>query len=230
MDSAPSTSTLRKIIAYTLPMAVFLSLLTVAALMRKSTGPFGLGSPEYWIYPVQTVLCGSLLLWFWREYELQAPRKVVFAIAVGLFVFVVWIAPQQFLGFAPRLIGFDPDVFNGRPPLFWANLAARFLRLVIVVPLLEEIFWRGFFLRYLVNERFTAVAVGTFSWLSFAVVTLAFAVGHLRADWVAALITGALYNVVAYRTKSLSSCVVAHALTNLLLGIWIMRTGQWGFW
>jgi membrane protease YdiL (CAAX protease family) len=39
-----------------------------------------------------------------------------------------------------------------------------------------------------------------------------------------------LYNLVAYRTRSLASCVVAHAVTNLLLGLWIMATRQWGFW
>src|SRR6266576_3557256 len=40
----------------------------------------------------------------------------------------------------------------------------------------------------------------------------------------------ALYNVVAYRTQSFASCVLAHAVTNLLLGLWIMQTRQWGFW
>ena len=50
------------------------------------------------------------------------------------------------------------------------------------------------------------------------------------ADWPAAALTGALYNFVAYRTRSLSACVLAHALTNALLGLWILRTGQWGFW
>jgi CAAX prenyl protease-like protein len=94
----------------------------------------------------------------------------------------------------------------------------------------EEIFWRGFLLRYLVSERFSAVAIGTFSWLSFTVVTLAFGLAHSPADWVAALICGALYNVVAYRTRSLTSCVITHATTNLLLGLWIMQTRQWGFW
>jgi membrane protease YdiL (CAAX protease family) len=53
---------------------------------------------------------------------------------------------------------------------------------------------------------------------------------HSQADWAAAVITGALYNLVAYRTKSLSSCILTHAGTNLLLGLWIMQTRQWGFW
>jgi len=61
-------------------------------------------------------------------------------------------------------------------------------------------------------------------------VTVAFTFSHSRPDWPAAFITGALYNVVACRTQSLASCVLAHAGTNLLLGLWIMQTQQWGFW
>jgi len=101
---------------------------------------------------------------------------------------------------------------------------------VIVAPLVEEIFWRGFLLRYLIRENFTEVAVGTFSWFSFFVVAVAFGFTHSRADWIPAMICGALYNLVAYRTRSLASCVLAHATTNLLLGLWIMQTRQWGFW
>ncbi|PYK56850.1 MAG: hypothetical protein DME47_01125 [Verrucomicrobia bacterium] len=65
---------------------------------------------------------------------------------------------------------------------------------------------------------------------SLAVVTVAFTFSHSRPDWPAAVITGALYNAVAYRTQSLASCVLAHAVTNLLLGLWIMQTRQLGFW
>lgn len=216
--------------AFTLPMAVFLTLLGLGGALRKPGGGSWLESPEYWIYPVQTLVCGALVIWFWREYELRAPRKVWFALAIGLLVFAVWIAPQQFLGFTPRATGFDPDVFQGRQAAYWGTVGFRFARLVIVVPLVEEVFWRGFLLRYLINERFTAIAVGTFSWLSFSLVTLAFGFSHSRADWIAALICGALYNLIAHRTRSLASCVIAHAVTNLLLGVWIMQTRQWGFW
>lgn len=220
MDSEQPRSDKRKLAAFTLPMGVFLALLLVTSA----------GIPVYWTYPAQTVVCGALLIWLWREYEFGPPRTVWFALLIGAAVFALWIAPQQFLGFEPRRVGFDPDVFAAQPALYWATVAFRFLRLVIVVPLVEEIFWRGFLLRYLINERFTAVVVGTFSWLSFAVVTIVFGFSHSRPDWIAALICGALYNLVAYQTRSLASCVVAHATTNLLLGLWIMQTRQWGFW
>jgi CAAX prenyl protease-like protein len=230
MDSEQQASDKKKLVAFTSPMALFLGLLALSSVVRHTGAAFWLGSPEYWIYPAQTLLCGSVVLCFWREYEFRSPRKLWIALLIGLVVFAFWIAPQQFFRFEPRRSGFDPEVFGTGSSVYWAVVALRFLRLVVVVPFVEEIFWRGFLLRYLVNERFTTVAMGAFSWLSFAVVTLGFGLAHSRADWVAAVICGGLYNLVAYRTRSLSSCVIAHAVTNCLLGVWVMQTRQWGFW
>jgi CAAX prenyl protease-like protein len=230
MDSAQPRSDIRKLIAFTLPMAVFVVLLGVTGGGHGPDSVSWLSYPAYWTYPAQTVVCGALLWWFWSDYQFRAPGKVWFALLIGVVVCALWISPQQFFGFEPRRIGFDPDVFAAQPGLYWGTVVFRFLRLVVVVPLVEEVFWRGFLLRYLINERFTTIAIGTFSWLSFLVVTLAFGFAHSRADWVAALVCGALYNLVACRTRSLASCVVAHATTNLLLGLWIMQTRQWGFW
>jgi CAAX prenyl protease-like protein len=230
MDSAKPRSDTRKLIAFVLPMSIFISLLGLGGAVKKPGAGLWLSAPEQWIYPAQTFLCGAALLYFWREYEIQRARKVWVAVAIAVAVFLLWIAPQQFLGFTPRIEGFNPDIFAERPSVYWSVVALRFLRLVLVVPLVEEIFWRGFLLRYLISERFTTVAVGTFSWLSFGVVTLAFGFAHSRADWIAALLCGALYNFVAWRTRNLASCVIAHAATNLLLGVWIMQTRQWGFW
>lgn len=230
MDSAADKFLTRKLVAFTLPMAAFLVLLVVGGALPKIGGTFWLDSPEYWIYPAQTIFCGALLSWFWREYEFRAARRIVFSAGVALLAFALWIAPQKLLGFPPRLVGFNPEIFSGQPAASWATIIFRFLRLVVVVPLVEEIFWRGFLLRYFVNEKFQAVPFGAFSWLSFTIVTLGFGFAHARADWIAALVAGALFNCVAYRTKSLASCVLAHALANLLLGLWIVKTGQWGFW
>ena len=230
MDSAHEGSDRQNLIAFTLPMAVFITLLGLTGAGSRPETVSWFSYPAYWTYPAQTVICGALMIWLWRRYEFQTPRKLWFAIAIGGAVFVIWIAPQQFLGFAPRSTGFDPEVFGRGSAPYWATTITRFVRLVAVVPLVEEIFWRGFLLRYLVSDQFTKIAVGAFTWLSFFVVTLCFGFAHTRADWIAALICGALYNLVAYRTRSLASCVLAHAVTNLLLGLWIMHTRQWGFW
>jgi hypothetical protein len=227
-NSGPSEK--RKLLAYTLPMLSFVLLLGVSGALKRPDASRWLAAPEFWIYPLQTLLCAGVLIYFRREYEFHRLQRPLFVIAIALFVFVLWIAPQQFFGLPARLVGFNPDTFAAKPALYWLTLIVRFLRLVIVVPLVEEIFWRGFFLRFLIAEKFETVSFGAFSWVSFAVVTLAFGFSHSMADWPAALVTGALYNLVAYRTKSLSSCVLAHGLTNLALGLWIVGTKQWGFW
>ena len=225
-----STGAKRKLLAFALPMLLFILLLGIDSGLKTPGATFSRAAPEFWIYPLQTLLCAALLIFFRREYELHSLRRPIFTILIALLVFVLWIAPQQLFGFPPRLVGFDPDLLAGSPGLYWSTLFLRFVRLAVVVPLVEEIFWRGFLLRYLIAERFETVSFGTFSWLSFSVVTVAFCFSHSRPDWPAALLTGALYNVVAYRTKSLSSCILAHGLTNLALGLWIVTTKEWGFW
>jgi CAAX prenyl protease-like protein len=230
MDSERDIPPGKQLVAFLLPMAVFIALVTLGAALRKPGAGLWLASPEYWIFPAQTVVCGGILIWFWRQYQFRAPARIPFTVGIGLLVFALWIAPQQLLGFPARLTGFNPETFADQPVLYWSTILFRYLRLVVVVPLVEEVFWRGFLLRYLIDEKFYRVPFGTFSWLSFAGVTLGFGLAHSPADWAAALITGALYNYFAYRTRSLGSCVLAHAVTNLCLGIWIMATRQWGFW
>jgi CAAX prenyl protease-like protein len=184
----------------------------------------------YLVFPLQTVVCAGVLAYFWREYRLETPRRAWLAVGIGIVVFALWISPQVVFHWAARVKGFDPDIFAGRPRLYWGEVVLRFLRLVIVVPLLEEIFWRGFLLRYLVGERFDAIPFGTYSPMVNVLVAVGFMLEHSPQDWPAALAAGFLYNLVAYRTKSLSSCALAHGLTNALLGGFIMMTRQWGFW
>jgi len=216
----------RQLLAHVLPMFVFLGLLALSQLL---SGSVALRHAEFWIYPAQTILCGALLLWFRRCYEFHGLKNVAFVLLIGFGVFVIWVAPQQFFNFPPRNLGFDPSVLSNNSA-YWLSVTFRFFRLVVVVPVMEEIFWRAFLLRFLIDEHFEQVPFGKFSWLSFAIVTVAFTFSHSRLDWLAAFICGVLYNVVAYRSRSLASCILAHATSNLLLGLWIMQTRQWGFW
>lgn len=219
--------------AYLAPFLGFLGLLAAGSVIAHFFEGYAFwmaSAPRYWIYPLQTVVCAALLALGWRWYELRRPRGPFTAVGIGALAFILWIFPQEWLGFSPRFDGFDPAFFGAEGwPHVW-NLGLRFLRLVLIVPLLEEIFWRGFLLRFLINDDFTKVPIGAFSWRSFAIVTAGFTLEHAPADWPAAALTGALYNLVAYRTGSLSACVLAHAVTNALLGAYVLRTGQWGFW
>jgi uncharacterized protein len=219
--------------AHVWPFLLFIGLLALVELLARifeGEGPFWTSHPEHWVYPLQTILCAAVLWWFWDMYEFNGLQRPILTIALAVLVLAIWISPQEFFGQPRRYDGFDPTLFAGRPTRYALVLGLRFLRLVVVVPLLEEIFWRGFLLRYLIDERTERVPFGAFSWFSFAAVTGCFGLAHYGPDLVPALITGALYNLVAYRTRSLGSCILAHAATNLLLGLYIVRTGQWGFW
>ena len=219
--------------AFIAPFVTFMLLLGLSQALQSIFGGgriFLLVSPQYWIYPLQTVVCGAVLVRYWPIYRFSWPAKPIFTVAVALLVLALWIGPQELLGAAPRRVGFDPEVFKDSPALYAATLIFRFLRLVVVVPLLEEIFWRGFLLRDLINPDFTKVPLGAFSPFSFLVVTALFGLAHFGPDFWPAILTGALFNLVAYRTRNLASCVLAHAVTNLTLGLYIVETKQWGFW
>ena len=220
------------LVAHVSPFFIFLSLLGLVPLLNEPGGPFWRAHPEFWVFPLQTVVCGALMIWWRRFYQFRPCTLAVLAIGAvaGSIAFAAWISPQWLFGSAPRFDGFNPTLLADAPGWRAATIAARLVRLVVVVPFLEEIFWRGFALRYLIREDFTNVPMGTFTWLSFGVVSVAFMLEHAVVDWPAALVTGVLFNVVAYRTRSLGACVATHAVANLLLGAYILRTGQWGFW
>ncbi|MFM7375470.1 MAG: CAAX prenyl protease-related protein [Chthoniobacterales bacterium] len=224
----------RALMAYVAPFVVFMLGLALVSGVQSfapaENAPFWLAEPKYWVFPLQAIVCGALLVWFWKYYDWGKKWHVVTGIAVGLFVLALWISPQWLFGAAPRTDGFNPDTFADNPAMWWSAVALHFLRLVIVVPLLEEIFWRGFLMRYLIKEDFTKVPFGEFSWFAFGVVTVMFGLAHWGPDLVAALVTCAIYNLVAVKTKSLACCVVAHAVTKLGLGLYIRQTKQWGFW
>ena len=225
------TSIRSPLAAYVAPFLVFMAGLMLVSLVKDSqAGSLWLRSPEYWIYPLQTALCGATLIFYWRQYDFGKRGGIVLGLAAGVVVLGIWIAPQAVLGAGARVEGFDPSVFGEGSALYWMTVTARFARLVIIVPLVEEIFWRGFLMRYLIKEDFTSLPVGAFQWKSFSAVALCFMLVHGMADWPAALLCGILYNFVAVRTGSLGACVLAHAVTNLGLGVYIMATRQWGFW
>lgn len=208
--------------AYIAPFATLLVLMAATDLFPLSV--------RHWSFLVQAIVCGVLLIRFWSVYKFEIPKRVVFTFVTAILMLILWVSPQMIFRLHWRFIGFDPTVFRNTPALYYTVVTVRFIRLAVIVPFVEEIFWRGFLLRYLIREDFESVPPGTFTWFSFAVVTGLFCLEHKPADYAAAILSGALFNFIYYRTRSLSSCVLAHAVANFLLGVYIMRTGQWGFW
>lgn len=224
--------------AFCAPFAVFFGLMFLGQIVGSVFDGFAfwaVASPQYWVHPAQTLICGALVLHWWRVPRWQPPTHLVFTFFIGVAALVLWVSPLAYLveKFHPssaRVPGFDPAFFGADGWPYYLNAGLRFIRLVIVVPFVEELFWRGFLLRWIIDPDFTKVPIGTYQHKAFAVVTLGFMLEHAPADWPAALLTGALFNLVAIWTRSLASCVLVHAITNLLLGIYILRTGHTGFW
>ena len=100
--------------------------------------------------------------------------------------------------------------------------------IALLVPLMEEVFWRGFLARFMISDDFQNVAPGVFTGASFAVVSLAFMSVH--TEILAALVWGVLINLLYWKTANLWACIVMHAVTNALLGGYILYTESWQLW
>jgi len=185
-------------------------------------------------YLAKTVVVGAMLWSFRRHYPELRPGggggNWAIATVVGGVVLAVWVAPERLL--APLMMGepsgFDPHAFGLGTSLTWAVIAVRLLGASVVVPVMEELFWRSFLMRYLIQADFRRISVGTFSAFSFVAVAVAFGFEHHR--WLVGIFAGVAYGGLLVWRRDLFTCVLAHAITNLGLGIYVLKTGQWNFW
>jgi len=100
---------------------------------------------------------------------------------------------------------------------------------VVNVPVLEELFWRGWLMRWLVSTDFSKVPLGAFTSQSFWIVAVLFASEH-GSYWDVGLAAGVLYNWWMVRTRSLGDCMVAHAVTNACLAWYVLVHDHWQYW
>lgn len=206
---------------YILPFALYVGLSLVGSLFEDGA---------YWMYPVKTVAVAASLWAFRKSYdELRdrlSPGSLLLSIAVGLVVFVLWVLPE---GLYPLLSESEFNPFKVEDQaLVLFLIGFRLVGAVLVVPIFEELFWRSFLIRWIVDPDFKKVPIGKFTWLSFGATVLFFGLEHHR--WLVGLGAGALYNGLLYQQKKLWPCIIAHAVTNLALGIYVLLTQQWGFW
>ncbi len=186
-----------------------------------------------YLYVAKTLLVGALL-WFWRykyvdDFALGLSfTEFMLATLCGLLVLVFWIAPEGvFYQFDPGT-GFNPYAMANSTDVAIGLIVIRLLGASLVVPVMEELFWRSFLMRYLVDVNFRSVAIGAFSWLSFLGVAVLFGTVHHRI--VLGIIAGVLYGLLLVYQKKLRGVTWAHAVTNLGLGIYVLMTEKWAFW
>lgn len=217
-----------------LPFAVFMGCI---ALENGATSLIShhLISPlwQHLLYAVKVVVVGMILWGYRYRYrelswrDLRQPWHTAASIMLGLAVFATWIDMTWPFATISLPQGFNPSLVTD-PLGRWLTVAFRLAGAVIVVPVMEELFWRSFLIRYIISVDFSNVAIGTYSLPSFLVSVALFGLEHNY--YLAGMLAGALYNLLLYRTRSLAQCIAAHGVTNLALGIYVLQTGKWNFW
>ena len=211
-------------VARVLPFGIFLAL-------TSCQGKFFAGS-EYWLYLAKTIV-GAGLIWLMLPAVAEMRWKISWeAIAIGVAVFALWVGLD---GLYPKLgkagAEWNPNTqFGDGSPLAWLFIVTRLVGSALIVPPLEEVFYRSFVYRSLAGADFQSVPLNRFAWLSFLGTAAVFGFSH--HEWLAGILCAFAYQGLVIRKNRLGDAMTAHAITNLLLGLWIVWQGKeaWRFW
>ncbi len=188
---------------------------------------------ESWNYPIKIVLVTLSIVWLWKNFtELSMPVRArwidwLTGIFTGVFVFVVWINLDQSWATVGVSKGYNPINPVSRQ-IDWALVTIRIFGASIIVPVMEELFWRSFLLRWQMHSRFLDVNPANAGARAFLVTAVLFASEHNLL--LAGLVAGVAYSWLYMRTRNLWIPIVSHAVTNGLLGFWVLKTHNWQFW
>lgn len=242
-------------LAHVVPFGVFMifnllgQFIGEKMLWEHDDAPWYLHYPDQLFYPLQTLFTGGALIFFWKHYEFSwNTKKVLIGILAGLIGIGFWILPTQIYdwlgmtgkpesfiekltGLAPRREGFDPFVFESAAASYF-SLIMRLMRAIVIVALVEEIFWRGFLMRFLLDLEgdYWKQPFGKPAKISFIVVTLAFMLAHAPLDWLGALVYGSLAYGITVWTRSLLAVVVMHGVANATMAYYALHHGKLGLW
>lgn len=210
--------------AYVVPMVAFLAL-------TWFEGRFPRHYPL--LYAAKIAIVAALMVRYrsaWRD--IRFDRSVLLPGAlVGLAVIAAWIAISESVPWATVGGGraaYDPFRQIADPWARAAFLAVRLFGLAVLVPVMEELFWRSFLIRAFTSADWRAASPGDFSWTAFGLVAAGFSLAH--PEWLAAAVCACAYGLLLRRTRSLFACVVAHAVSNLALGAYVLTAHAWKYW
>ncbi len=185
---------------------------------------------RYWMYFGKT-LVGAWLVWLMWPYVKEMRWAFSWeAVVVGVLVFAIWVGLDPFY---PKMgEAGDPwnpnDLFGNGAVLAWFFVIVRIAGSSIVVPPLEEVFYRSFVYRYIAKPGFESVPHNYFGWAPLLVTSGIF--GLVHHQWLAGILCGLLYQGLVIRKNRLGDAMTAHAITNFLLGIWVVAKPAWHFW
>jgi CAAX prenyl protease-like protein len=215
----------RKGMASSPEYARFVPFLVFAAITAAG-GMMG-GDWKFWFYALK-VLVGAWMVWEMRPYVTEMRWAASWeAVVVGVAVFVVWVGLDPYYPIAfkdtKESIWNPFDRFGGGATIAWALIVIRIFGMTIVVPPLEEVFYRSLFYRYIVKYDFQKVPLGHFDGVALAIVALTF--GFMHYEWLAGIICAVAYQWLVIRKGRLGDAMTAHAITNFLLGVYVVWKG-----
>lgn len=213
---------------YILPFAAFVAFLALEHLLPID---------PVLVYPLRAVTVTVLLAVFSRQVIDLRARHMFGSVALGVAVFVIWVAPDvlwpAYRGhwlFQNSMMG---SVRTDIPPALKSSLLFIVFRTygcTVMVPILEELFWRGWLSRWLIDsEDFRRVPLGAYTVASFWIGSILFASEH-GPYWEVGLLAGMAYNWWMRRTRSLGDAILTHAVTNGCLSAYVLAADKWQYW
>jgi CAAX prenyl protease-like protein len=219
------------IVKRALPFALFILVLAMRGFLPDGAALPG-DMDARWLYGVQAAVALVPIVIWWRGYaELQtAPRSLrslAISIAIGLLVFAVWVAPMpQWAHLAGQATTFVPLDADGQ--LRWDLIAMRTFGAVLVVPVMEELFWRSFLMRWIDKRDFLQLTPAATTGFALVAASAVFALAHDL--WLAGGIAGIAYGLAYRRLGNLWYAIIGHATTNLALAVWVVHGRAWSYW
>lgn len=186
-------------------------------------------------YPLRCLTALTLLLLFSRKVIPLRVSRPAASVVLGIAVFAIWIGPDILFGYRNHWLfsnSFMGKVQTSVDPALktdWLFLAVRALGSTLLVPILEELFWRAWLMRWVANNDFWKVPLGYFAPGAFWIVAALFASEH-GPFWEVGLAAGVLYGWWLVKTKDLGNCILAHAVTNGVLAAYVLTRDQWQYW
>ncbi len=213
-----------------------------------------------WTYPAayvgRTICAAVLLIVFWKRYTPIKWDYWWLGIIGGVLGIIQWIGMDTLIQNSYMLFGeaqrhadgsknfalwwkdffaldpekaFNPREFFTSPAAMWSWIAVRIIGASIVVPFMEELFWRDYLWRRIAAPNdFKLARVGEWDRIAFWVVALAFCIVH--PQWLTAIGWGLMVGSLLLYTKSLGACIIMHGVTNLLLGLYVLKYNAWAWW
>ena len=219
----------RDVVARCLPFALYMAIMALSPWMAELAGLDQ--AQQNWLYALRVAAPLAAIIYFWRDYaELRRQSfgllPLLATLAAGLLVFVIWINLAEGWVVLGSLTGFVPKTAAGA--IDWPLIVVRWCGAALVVPLMEELFWRSFLQRWLDQPAFLSVDPRLVSFKALLIASVLF--GSEHSQWLAGIIAGLFYGFLYRRFGNLWLPTIAHAITNGVLGIWVVAGGHWQFW